>query len=524
MNGLKAMLALIPALSVLAVSAGKIEHRYVYLRFDYTADEHLALTSNLVATAKAHGYTDVMFSSTVGLGEIFQWDERRLERLKAAKRLCDETGLGIAVGMWSIGYAKEALFKVDPNLAAAQPVFDTVYRVKNGACAHMAEPARELISKPMEVHAPARENDVGERLLAVKPHRSYRLKIVASSSSGEHETWPILVTVRRKAAKSDYVEHRVFKLKTDGEKRTFLVNFPSMAENELRIRCAGYNRRYTGSATIHSMELSETEPQPVIRRHGTPITVRNRRTGAVLSEGTDYAPIPKAKGVWPGAWVKDKFRVKPLAGGAIKEGDEITVDCYASFPVWGRWVSACMAAEELPSIIERSAAKVAEILKPKVWLLSFDEVRSGGGCEDCRREGDMAHVYAGLCVKAMRIVRRHCPDAEFYLWNDLVDPFAQPDEGLSTQLYSSLKGVWDLLPKDLGIAYWTYQWKEDGLKFFARQGRNILIGAYYDERELKRSLEWMELARTMPGVTGIMYCTWRNKWELLGEFGDEAAK
>ena len=84
-----------------------------------------------------------------------------------------------------------------------------------------------------------------------------------------------------------------------------------------------------------------------------------------------------------------------------------------------------------------------------------------------------------------------------------------------------MKGVWDLLPRDLGIGYWTYRWREEGTRFFAERGHPLMLCGYYDEKVLKRSLDWMDLAVRTPNCRGVMYCTWGNHWDLLGEFGDK---
>ena len=54
----------------------------------------------------------------------------------------------------------------------------------------------------------------------------------------------------------------------------------------------------------------------------------------------------------------------------------------------------------MDAMIEESAAAVAEMVKPQVWLLAMDEVRTGGGCEDCRAIGDSAALaVAGEALK-----------------------------------------------------------------------------------------------------------------------------
>ena len=492
---------------------------WVQMLYDVRREDQFVKATNIIAQAKAFGYKGVILASSSRLGMLHLWNEEQLERLRKVKRMCDESGLEIAVGMWSFGYAKECFFPIDPNLSAAAPVNDTRYRVEGGKCVHLPVPPRALLASPGVLHSPRREGDVAEMAVPVTPGRSYRLRIRAKAQS-KYKLWPICATVRRMDAQKDYIEHRVFNVKTDGTEQTFDLHFASLAEREVRIRCVGYNRTYPGQAEVLSMELSETEPRLAIRRHGTPVTVRNVKTGMVYEEGRDYAEIPKAKGVWPGPWNKYRFTVKPLPGGRMKEGDEISVDCYCSFPTWGKWASACMAAPELEPIMDAAAAAVARELNPKLWFLSYDEVRTGGGCADCRRIGDMAHVYAACVKKSMAIIRRHRPDAEIMIWNDLVDPFYMNDGGANAGMYSSMKGVWDLLPPDLGIGYWTYGTREKGVPFFAKQGRRLLACAYYDEKELKHSLAWADLALSTPEMTGIVYCTWGENWKLLGAFAD----
>ena len=61
---------------------------------------------------------------------------------------------------------------------------------------------------------------------------------------------------------------------------------------------------------------------------------------------------------------------------------------------------ACLGAVEMNAMIEESAAAVVEMVKPQVWLLAMDEVRTGGGCEDCRAIGDSAELaVAGEALK-----------------------------------------------------------------------------------------------------------------------------
>jgi hypothetical protein len=145
----------LPAAAVRCPNA--LDRRWVHFLYDFTKDDQVVTMTNLVATAKTHGYTGVILASSCGLGMLHRWNDARRARLMTVKRACEAAGLEIAVGVWSIGYAKECFFPIDPNLSAAAPVFDTRYRVAGGRCVHEPAPARELLAAPGRVHSPRRD-------------------------------------------------------------------------------------------------------------------------------------------------------------------------------------------------------------------------------------------------------------------------------------------------------------------------------------------------------------------------------
>lgn len=508
------------------VKPSAIDRRWVYLNPQgrLTDKAMFAKATNIVATAASHGFTGVMFASSLGLTSLRRWSDARKEALSKLVALVDSLGLEKGVAMWSAGYPKESFFPIDQNLSAANPVFGTRYRVENGKCIYVRPPVRRIVDSPATIHSPRQNGDLSALKVKVSPRKAYRLTVKAKSSA-DVKSYPLVVEVRRPGDGGNFIEHHPFSVK-GGEAQTVVTDFSSMDLDEIEIVCCGHHRHHAGSAQIVSMELSEMPPIVAIRRHGTPIAVRDAETGFQYEEGRDFAAVPRATDAWPGDWIppERRFAIRPLPGGRIKEGGEIIVDCYCPFPVWGKWQGACLGAVEMNGLIEESAAAVAETVKPRVWLLSLDEVRTGGGCKDCTAIGDMAHVYAAFVKKCMAAVRRRSPNAEFFIWNDMVDPYclsAVSRKGEYCALYSRISGVWDLLPKDIGIAYWRLDDRDRGLSFFSRRGHRILAAAYYDAKTLNGSVKWAEAALATPSADGIMYCTWGDRWNLLAEFGDE---
>ena len=123
----------------IGVNPSALDRRWVYLHlYRPMADEALfSKATNIVATAAAHNYTGIMFSSAFGLSSYHVWNEKRKDLLGRLVAFVDSFGLEKGVAMWLPGYPKESFFPIDPNLSAANPVFGTRYRVENGKCVHV---------------------------------------------------------------------------------------------------------------------------------------------------------------------------------------------------------------------------------------------------------------------------------------------------------------------------------------------------------------------------------------------------
>jgi len=81
-------------------------------------------------------------------------------------------------------------------------------------------------------------------------------------------------------------------------------------------------------------------------------------------------------------------------------------------------------------------------------------------------------------------------------------------------------GSWRHVPKDLTIVCWYYEKRVESLGFFSSHGFRTLAGAYYDGDTLDNPRGWLDVLNKTPKAEGIMYTTWRNKYDLLAPFGD----
>jgi hypothetical protein len=80
-------------------------------------------------------------------------------------------------------------------------------------------------------------------------------------------------------------------------------------------------------------------------------------------------------------------------------------------------------------------------------------------------------------------------------------------------------GSWEGLDKDVIILPWYFEKRAQSLKFFAERGHKQVIAGYYDSKP-ENAAKWLEAAKPYPGVIGIMYTTWQNKYTDIEKFAE----
>ena len=106
-----------------------------------------------------------------------------------------------------------------------------------------------------------------------------------------------------------------------------------------------------------------------------------------------------------------------------------------------------------------------------------------------------------------------------FVWSDMLDP----NHNAHRDYYlvdGDFTGSWNFVPKDLVIVCWYYEKRNDSLKFFSSLGFRTLAAAYYDGDSLDNPKGWLTALEQTANACGIMYTTWRDKYDLLAPFGD----
>src|SRR5207249_7607147 len=124
--------------------------------------------------------------------------------------------------------------------------------------------------------------------------------------------------------------------------------------------------------------------------------------------------------------------------------------------------------------------RVHDLLRPKTFFMSHDEIRVANWCRACReRNQSPGELLADNVKRCVGIIRDISPKAQIVVWSDMFDP----NHNAVDRYYlvnGSLRGSWEGLPKDVVIANWNGGRRAAGLKWFAGRGHEQILAGFYD--------------------------------------------
>ncbi len=537
-----------------ATDPGPFTDRWVYVARNLRQDAHVAEIERIVNTAADHGLNGMVLTGgfdTIGLAppEYFT----RLEKVKA---ICRRRGVEIIPILFSAGYGGGVLAH-DPNLAAGLAVVDAPFVVREGEARPAPNPAVAVTNGGFEewdgealrgylFHDRPGEISVPDREVCREGRTALRLQRVGELSP-EHGharvAQDVAVEPRRRYRVSVWVRTEglqpagTFALQAYSDEATIVAQRPTLPETgdwtqvsmtfnsgerrQVRLY-AGLWGAKSGVVWLDDLRLEETGLADVLRRPGTPLTVRSEDGRTTYTEGEDFALVVDPELLQPHT---DPLGppIRLLPGSRIQEGERLRVSFYHAQPSQSSQISICMSEPKVYEIWETQARLVQQHLAPRKWFLSMDEVRAGGSCRACKERGlTMAQILGDCISRQMKLIRRVSPGAKVYCWSDMLDPNHNA-HGDYYLVEGDFTGSWQYVPKDLIIACWWHEKRDLSLRFFSEHGFRTLGATYYDGDDLENCRDWAQSLRRTPEARGIMYTTWENKYALLPGFGDLVA-
>ena len=523
--------------------------RWVFVSNSLRTDRDVNEVERIVRIASEHGLNGMVL--TAGLDNLDRQPPEYLGRLAKVKAVCDKLGVEIIPCIFSVGYGG-ALFAYNRNLAAGIPVNDAPFVAKDSEARLEADQSVRFANGGFEEHDGDRLKGYGfhdkpgdvsfvdstvfhggkaslrfegfgryeyghgrvMQQIEVQPHRCYRVSCWVKTDALEPANSFHVLVLREDGR--DLVPYDTGVV-APGDWRRIVMGFNSLGCDKVNIY-AGVWEGKAGRLWIDDLEVQEVALLNVLRRPGTPVTVRSERTGEVYEEGRDYGPIRDEQLNFRFDHEPPTIRVLP--GGRIQEGERLKVSYYHGMGVHDGQVTACMSEPEVYEIWGKQAELIHKHLAPAKYLLSMDEVRAGGACQACKsRNLSMAQIFGDCVTKQAAILRRVNPKAELFIWSDMLDPNHNA-HGDYYLVDGDFTGSWEYVPKDLRIVCWYFDIRDKSLGFFSSHGFQTLAGAYYDADTLDNPRGWLDVLNKTPNAIGIMYTTWQNKYELLAPFGD----
>ncbi|MEJ2701866.1 MAG: hypothetical protein P8Z79_05430 [Sedimentisphaerales bacterium] len=524
-------------------------YRWVYVSRSLHRDSDVADIRNIAEIASESGLNGMVLSA--GLDRLDQQSPDYFARLEQVKEICRQNNVEIIPIVFSIGYGG-AILAQNKNLAAGIPVKKALF-VVDGDTAHFVP------DSPAEIVNPGFEQYEGDRLtgyrLQDRPGEvsfvdrqvrhsggaSLRFEHFGDYQYGHARLMQELEVCPNRCyrvncwVKTDSLEpsgaFRMMVLTADGRDlapwnpnvpsttdwREVVMGFNSLQYNKVRIYMGAWGGK-SGRFWVDDLSVEEVGLLNVLRRPGTPVKVQSAETGRAYVEGKDFAEILDRRLNF--RFDHESPAIEILPGSAIKGKEALRVSYYHGMAINGGQVTACMSEPEVYEIWTRQARLMHEHLAPNKYLLSMDEIRAGGSCRACKeRNMSMAQILGDCVTQQTRILHEVNPHAELFIWSDMFDPNHNA-HGDYYLVDGDFTGSWNYIPKDLVIVCWYYNKRVESLNFFSSRGFKTLAGAYYDGDTLENPRGWLEILNDTPGACGIMYTTWRNKYELLAPFGN----
>ncbi|MAE61127.1 MAG: hypothetical protein CMJ49_07205 [Planctomycetaceae bacterium] len=216
-------------------------------------------------------------------------------------------------------------------------------------------------------------------------------------------------------------------------------------------------------------------------------------------------------------------------GSRIRDGQTVSVDYYHTAMIYRKQVMCCLSEPKLYEILQWQIEHVRRNLAPDGYFMMHDEMRVQGWDASCVGTGlTPGELLADSVGKCTAIIKQQDAGKPIYVWSDMFDPH---HNAAATGRYYLVKGdgpwhgSWKGLDKDVIIVNWNSRpaSRLNSLRHFAQLGHRQILAGYYDV-PVERIDGWLEDARKVEGVMGVIYTTWQQRYDDLEAFSRRLGK
>ena len=488
---------------------------WLYYPTNFQPKESISKLEPIWRRAAKAGYTKVLLTDSkfAKLGDLGGMEKQYFGNVEKAKKLAGELKLELVPAMFDIGYSNNLLWH-DPNLAEGLPVKDSLFVVKNGEARLVADPPVSFSQKPAFVDEVVKISDGVATLedfkengrinykLKVSPFRCYHVSawIKTQEFSGD----PHISVLAGKQS----LQHQNLGVKRTQDWTEHHVVFNSLENSEVNVYLGVWGGG-KGKLQWKNWEIEEVGLLNVLRRPGTPCVVKG------YVEGKDYEPIVDplmGSKPWKGEFTS--WHEPPVIKTKLADGTQLRVSWYHPAIIYDGQVSVCPSEPATMGLLADQAKRVKEAFGAKAYMMSHDEIRTWNWDEACmKRNMDAGEILADNVRQCAKLLE----GSRVYVWSDMFDPFHNA-HGDYYLVRGDFKGSWQGLDPSVTIMNWNFGKRDESLKFFADRGHKQVIAGYYDA-PVGQVKKWLEAAKKVKGVEGVMYTTWKGNYRDVEEFG-----
>jgi hypothetical protein len=484
----------------------------LYYCLDLRKDGEVRELERVWRRAAAAGYTRVMLAD-VHFARPSDLDAHYRANATRVRNLAARLGLAIVPGVFQMGRSN-VMLGCDPNLAEGVPVRRARFVVRGGEARLVADPPVSLGDRPVWTDPDVRlsgavaviSDNAGRarfRLhVRVAPFRCYRVSVKVRSR-GFSGAARISALGGRQVL--DFI--RPLDIRPDQDWRNYDVVFNSLDHRELEVYM-GLWQAARGRLEWTDWRIEEIGLLNVLRRAGAPCVVEGR------VEGRDYEFIhdPDLERV-RGTGDYSEWHEPPRIRTRLPDGTVLRVSWYHPAFFFGGNTTACPSDPGTFALLRDEAARLRELWGASGHLMMHNEIRCLGWDVSCAAQGRTA---GELLAAHLQRCRSFLAGTQVYAWSDMFDPFHNSHTGYYL-VRGDLARSWEGLDRDVILLNWNSQYRAESLRLFSRRGQRQIIAGYYDGAPAG-ILEALAAARGVPGVIGVMYTTWRGRYDDLERF------
>jgi hypothetical protein len=546
---MRILLSLLLAAGVASAAEPKYADRWVYCQTNMLVDKNGDELIRLIERSARAGYTGLVLAD-YKFNILDQMPATYTKNVERVKKAAAQHKIELIPTVMPIGYS-DGLLVHDPNLAEGLPVKNAPFVARGKELVPTGEPVKFVNGGFEQARGDtftgfSFQDDPGKSTFADKDvkhsgARSLRMQNPAGNCRIQQRIKVRPWTCYRyscwvKTKGLGPAEFKLLAIGGSGRQLTFHeghpkptqdwtsmeVVFNSLDETDVGLYVGAWGG-FKGTIWVDDVAVEELSLVNILRRDGCPLTVASENGKTVYTEGKDFEPVkdPKlAENATVDHWEfgHKGAAIRLTAGSRIKDGDNVKVSWYHPILVQGEQVTCSLLAPKVFNLLKDQTNRVNDLLHPKTYFMSHDEIRFGGWDETALKSGltpgGQLAENARRCVK---IIKAISPHARIVVWSDMFDPNHNAVDNYYL-VNGSWKGSWEGLPKDVIIANWNGGKATASLKFFADRGHPQVIAGYYDG-DLSNFTNWDAAAKGVPGVRGFMYTTWAHNFELLEAYG-----